>query len=202
MKGVIKKDLYMIANYCKSYLLFFVVFLIIPILSEGSAFLSAYLFLIPSMAIITVISYDEKNNWETYFEQLPISVKDTVSAKYIIGGTFIIAILLLYSVFAYIRFGSSFIETIMSMSIPATISFAMTMPCYFRYGNHVGRIAYYISLGGIAAIAAQFQASLLNTTTLALVKYSNVLALIGIGLFVASYFISIYSYKIRLKKLR
>lgn len=202
MKGVIKKDLYMIKNYCKSYLLFLLVFLVFPMFSKESSFLSAYLFLLPSMAVITVISYDEKNNWESYFQQLPVKVEETVLAKYVIGAAISIAVLLLYSVCAYFRYGVSIIYAFSTMSIVAFVSFAITMPFYFRFGSHMGRIAYYVSLGVIVFIAMQAQFNITEASPVIPNGIDGIFALIGLALFIGSYFLSVVLYKTRLKKLR
>lgn len=202
MKGLIKKDLYMIKNYCKSYLLFLIIFLVFPLFSRDSTFLSAYLFLLPSMATITVISYDERNNWETYFQQLPISAKDSVLVKYIVGGTFAMGILLLYSICMFVRYDVSIIDSLVAMSIVAFISFAITMPFYFRFGSHIGRIAYYVSLGIIVFIAVQAQFNITEASPIIPNGVNSIFSLVALLLFVGSYFLSVVLYKTRLKKLR
>lgn len=202
MKGLIKKDLLMVKNYCKSYIIFLLVFLIFPLFSKDSSFISAYLFLLPSMAVITIITYDERNNWETYFRQLPIKAEESVLVKYIIGTLFAITILFVYSICMSIRYGISFIDTFMTMSIVSCVSFTITMPFYFRFGSHVGRIAYYVSLGIVVFIATQAQFNISPTANIIVPNISKVIPLIGLLLFVGSYFLSTFLYKIRLEKLR
>lgn len=202
MKGLIKKDLLMVKNYCKSYIIFLLVFLIFPLFSKDSSFISAYLFLLPSMAVITIITYDERNNWETYFRQLPIKAEESVLVKYIIGTLFAITILFVYSICMSIRYGISFIDTFMTMSIVSCVSFTITMPFYFRFGAHVGRIAYYVSLGIVVFIATQAQFNISPTANIIIPNISKVIPLIGLLLFVGSYFLSTFLYKIRLEKLR
>lgn len=202
MKGLIKKDLLMIKNYCKSYILFVIVFLLNPMFSRGFSFLSAYLFLLPSMIVITIISYDEKNNLETYFRQLPISDKDLVLVKYIVGAILALAILFVYSFGMAIRYGVNFIDTFVTMSAIACISFAITMPFYFRFGSHIGRIAYYISLGIVIFIAMQAQFNISSTTNIIIPNIDKTIPLIGLLLFIGSYFASVFLYKIRLEKLK
>lgn len=202
MKGLIKKDLFMVKNYCKSYLLFLITFLLIPLFSKNSSFLSAYLFLVPSMIVITIITYDEKNNWETYIRQLPIKAKDSVMSKYIVGALFSIMLLLIYSLGMSIRYATGFLDTLITMSIVSSLSFVITMPFYFRFGSHVGRIAYYISLGIVIFIAMQAQVNISPSTNIIIPKVSIIYPIIGLLLFIGSYFISAWAYTIRLKKLR
>lgn len=198
MKGLIIKDLYMIKNYCKSYLLFLVIFLIMPLVSREQIFLSAYLFLLPSMTIISLLSYDEKNNWETYFEQLPVTPKNYVSTKYLLGTILLLIILVIYSLGLYFRYDISFFESIKSMSLVACLSFAITLPFYFRYGSHIGRIAYYVSLGIVVVIAMNVQFTFIDGV---LLEYlDSILCVLGICLFIGSYFLSQKLYKIRLNK--
>lgn len=202
MKGLIKKDLIMIKNYCKSYIIFLLAFLFIPLLSKGSSFISAYLFLLPSMIVITIITYDEKNNWEIYFRQLPLKVKDLVIVKYIIGTLFVVIVLFLYSTGMFVRYGISFIDTFVTMSVVSCVSFAITMPFYFRFGSHVGRIAYYISLAIVIFIATQAQFNISSTTNIIIPNIDKTIPLIGLLLFIGSYFASVFLYKIRLEKLK
>lgn len=202
MKGIIKKDLYMIINYCKPYLLFLITFLVFPLIYKGASFLSAYLFLLPSMCVITIISFDEKNNWEAYFNQLPIKVEDTILAKYIIGGGISICLLFLYSLGMCLRYGISFIYTFATLSIVSFVSFGITIPFYFRFGSHIGRIAYYLSLGIIVFFAMQAQFNISGSTSILPNNVSGMYVLLGIGVFVGSYFLSVIAYKIRLKKMK
>ena len=202
MKGLIKKDLYMIQSYCKSYLLSFVVFLIFPLFSKEASFMSAYLFLLPSMCVVTLISYDEKNNWEVYFKQLPVSVKDTVLAKYIIGFMLSIIILCIYSICLYFRYDVSIIYSFMVMSIISFTSFAITLPFYFGFGSHTGRIAYYVSIGIIVFIAMQAQFNITAASPIIPNGINGIIPLIAFSIFVGSYFLSMILYKTRLNKLR
>lgn len=69
MIGFIKKDLFMIKANLKTFLITFVLYLILAI--QGSFDITFVIPLIGIMLFITTFSYDDYNNWNAYVATIP-----------------------------------------------------------------------------------------------------------------------------------
>lgn len=85
MKGLLLKEYYMIAKYCRAFLLIVVVFLAVSFFSSDNMFFIMYPAILASMIPVTLISYDEREKWNVYSGTLPYSRAQLVSAKYLAG---------------------------------------------------------------------------------------------------------------------
>lgn len=88
MKGLLLKDFYMTAKYCRSFLLIVVVFLAVSFFGKDNVFFILYPVLISSMIPVTLMSYDEHDKWNVYSLTLPYTRGQLVSAKYLTGLIF------------------------------------------------------------------------------------------------------------------
>lgn len=196
MKGLINKYLYMIKNYCRIYAVFFVLMFISLAFSEISYIIS-FLFYIPTMMIIVLMSYDERDLWDTYFNYLPVKISQVVSVKYLIGLVIIVFEVLACSLIVGIKDPTNLVNNVSGFIVLPLISMAITLPFYFWLGVNKARIAYYIIFGAI------FASSQFVDNGLTVVNISNVLfVLCAIFIFVISWLLSIKLYERRLSKLR
>lgn len=196
MKGLINKYLYMIKNYCRIYAVFFVLMFISLAFSEISYIIS-FLFYIPTMMIIVLMSYDERDLWDTYFNYLPVKISQVVSVKYLIGLAIIVFEVLACSLIVGIKDPTNLVNNVSGFIVLPLISMAITLPFYFWLGVNKARIAYYIIFGAI------FASSQFVDNGLTIVNISNVLfVLCAIFIFVISWLLSIKLYERRLSKLR
>ena len=196
MKGLINKYLYMIKNYCRIYAVFFVLMFISLAFSEISYIIS-FLFYIPTMMIIVLMSYDERDLWDTYFNYLPVKISQVVSVKYLIGLVIIVFEVLVCSLIVGIKDPINLVNNVSGFIVLPLISMAITLPFYFWLGVNKARIAYYIIFGAI------FASSQFVDNGLTVVNISNVLfVLCAIFIFVISWLLSIKLYERRLSKLR
>ena len=85
MKGLLLKDLYMAAKYCRSILLVIVVFLSISFLGEDNLIFGFYPCLFCGMIPASLLSYDERSKWNVYCGTLPYTRAQFVSVKYLFG---------------------------------------------------------------------------------------------------------------------
>lgn len=160
MKGLLLKDIYMAAKYCRAFLLLVVIFLAVSFAGEGNTFFSVYPSFFAGTLPVTLISYDERERWNVYSGTLPYSKAQIVSSKYLIGLFTGITVFLASALVQALRMLNAdafilneyllYIATIFSLGIIAP---SLILPFIFRYGAEKGRIAYYIMIGMICAIA-------------------------------------------------
>lgn len=157
MKGLLLKDGWLTARYCRSYLLFILVFFIVSRFSGDSSFFSVYPVLLAGLLPMTLQSYDEKDRWDIYSGTLPYTRAQLVSAKYTIGLIAVAAVWLLFAAaeaVKQIRTGNFVLETYaatVAMLLPGLIGPTLVMPFIFRFGVEKGRIAHFICIGVLCA---------------------------------------------------
>ena len=82
MKGLLRKDLYLMIKYCR---LFFILIIVFSFAGawNNNLFFALYPITISSIIPVNLLSYDEKSNWSLYACTFPCSRKEIVSSKYI-----------------------------------------------------------------------------------------------------------------------
>ena len=160
MKGLILKDIYMAAKYCRAYALIAVVFLGMSVVNSENTFLLFYPCLLCGMIPVNLLAYDERSKWLQYSATLPYSKAQIVSAKYLIGLmaqlTVLAATLIAQTVRMYLNGCFSLSGLLLLLGTTLLLSaFAssIAMPFMFLWGVEKGRIAYYVMVGIVSAAA-------------------------------------------------
>ena len=199
MKGLLIKDLYMIKNYCKLYVLVLICFSIGNVFANNSIAFS-YTYMIASMVVITLMSYDENNGFNEYAYELPIDAKKIVSCKYILGLIINCLIILINALLSFVMKGSIDLHSLLLGICICCISFSITIPVYFRFGVQKGRIAYYLMIGFTVGIAVYLNDSGLQNNSIQMGEY--IIVVLAIAIFILSWFLSTGFYTLRMKKER
>lgn len=158
MKGLILKDLYMAAKYCRAYALIALVFLGVSVVNGEDTVFLFYPCLLCGMIPVNLLAYDERSKWLQYSATLPYSKAQIVSAKYVIGLMAQLVVLIATGIARSVQMrlsGNSnpaelvlLLETILLLSAFAS---SIAMPFMFRWGVEKGRIAYYVMIGLVCA---------------------------------------------------
>ena len=207
MKGLLLKDAYMAAKYCRAYLLIVAVFLIAAPFSGDNLFLMMYPCILASMVPVNLLAYDAQSKWEQYAGTLPCSRAQLVSAKYLIGLSASCGVLVLIALVQGIRMavGSIPVQALGSLMAMSLISSfvvpAITLPLIFRFGPEKGRILYMVVVGIACGISAMV--SITQSPTLFSPEISTELPVLGLTclaaavVYGASWYLSILFYKMR-----
>ena len=197
MKGLIKKDLLILKNSLKTFLIVLIIYGCMICMGTLDIF-----FLPPFISMIVMVStfnYDNYNKWDFYALTLPNGRKNVVRAKYlttvlVVAVTMIIALvigLLFLKKADYLQSLTTCLCTFLGISLFEAILY----PLIFKYGVEKARIAIFglifglIIIGGIIIKFADF--SFLDNLDF-LKNYINylILIIISIVLFI-SYKISV-----------
>ncbi len=161
MKGLLLKDAYMAAKYCRAYLLIVAVFLIAAPFSGDNLFLMMYPCILASMVPVNLLAYDAQSKWEQYAGTLPCSRDQLVSAKYLIGLLSSCGVLVVTGIAQVIRLAMDGdvqlqqVGALMAMAmITSCVVPAITLPLIFRFGPEKGRILYLVVVGMACGISA------------------------------------------------
>lgn len=201
MKGLILKDFYMTAKYCKINFLIDIIFIVISFFSANNITFLMFPIIISGVTSITMLSLDERCKWIKYSGSLPYSSAQIVSAKYLFGliiqaaTTLVIFAALLVRV-NVMNDADITIEDISlivgGMFILSLVMPAFCLPFCFGFGTEKGRFAYYIMMIIFAAVAAQFVKA--NGISDELVKYAPMILTAVVAVYALSWFISIAVY--------
>lgn len=204
MKGLLRKDLYMIWKYCRSFLVIILLFFGLSVfLNESNMFLRFYPAVMVGMIPVTIVAYDERCKWSVYSESLPLSRAQAVSCKYLLSLIGTGAILLLSSLsqimltFKTGKFNLNEYFEFLCLLTAVVLGFSsLILPFVFKFGSEKGRIANMILVGIGSALIAIFVINSKGTLSFLQIPYA-VLALTCIALFAVSWLMSIKFYEKR-----
>ena len=165
MKGLLKKEFYIIWKNFRVYFILCAAFLVYGLWSSNNFFMLFYPAMLCSMIPVSIINFDEKFGWDLYSLTFPLSRKQLVSCKYFISLICSSAICVVYtSVWAgrlllIGDYGEAM--TTLSVYLPTLITIvllppAILLPCVFKFGSQKGAYAYYAVLAGLGAMIAVF----------------------------------------------
>lgn len=161
MKALIYKDLLAVWKYCRMYLFMCAAFLISSVFVEAYSFLQMYPLILMGMLVNTLIAYDEHDKWERLVLTMPVSRKQYVTAKYLMGLTLQGTVLLLTAgahalqlVLAGKFVWEAFQMDLVILLVIASAAPSLMLPFVFRNGSEKGRMAYLIVIGTVFGLAA------------------------------------------------
>ena len=200
MKGLFRKDLYMLWFYCKSFLLLIVIFALASLGSSNNAFFTVYPVMLGSVLPVTLISYDERSHWNSCCQTLPVSRSLVVVEKYLFALFCNLCMLTLTALVQFISFAREsvflldrYLNMMSTMFVLAFFSPSIILPLIFKYGSEKGRIAYYFAICTACALAFMF-----NDRQFPVIPLPNILLpLLALGAMGFSCWVSIQFYRKR-----
>lgn len=167
MKGLLLKDLYMAARYCRFYVVISLVFTVASIWGNNIFFM-IYPVLMTTVIPVNLISYDEKSKWSVYAGTFPYSREELVSIKYVMTLIFLgVGVLMIVAAQAVkmVIYGALDWKLLglFTAVLPAV---GLTGPCImlpaiFKFGVEKGRGIFYVVIivvcalyGAVGAIGA------------------------------------------------
>ena len=210
MKGLMKKDLYNLSSY-KVSLLIALIFCSCFVLMDNINFGPVIFSVMLGMMALSTFNYDETSKSEKYILSLPVTKKEIILSKYVLGvfasviGAFLgMAItIVLVEIYNIVSSSAIFysIESLFSTTIGSIfgVSFiqAIQIPSIYKWGAERGRIQMFIIIVIIAVVGVLLTSLLKGIDISALTKIFNQYGLILIIL--ATIFMYAISYKISLK---
>ena len=206
MRGLLLKDWYMMKKYCRYYLFVSIGFILLSMMSSGNMFFIFYPCLLCGMIPVNLLGYDERSRWTEYVGTLPYTKTQIVSAKYLIGLFTQIAMLTVICITQGIKMGvegtfvlKEFLVIMMLLLIMASVASSLTLPFIFKYGVEKGRGAYYVMIG-VACAGSIIATTIYKEGLQNEIQLNGVLPIacvIGIGIYVLSWYLSVAFYKKR-----
>lgn len=169
MKGLLLKDWYALRGQAGR--LFFLIALYI-VIGEFSAGIGSIGILLCAMLPTSCLAYDERAKWDRYALSMPLSVKDLVVSKYLLGYLMLGAgaALKLLVIVLPIGNGSNFVSFVLTIAA-ALLYLALQLPILFKFGTESGRIWMMIISGAFAIGIVMIGTATLAEVDLALLPY-------------------------------
>ena len=201
MLGLIKKDLFVMKNNLKYFLLMILVFAFFSRESNIIYFIPIF---ISIMIFITTFSYDDYNKWNTYAITLPLSREKIVLAKYLTSlllmvGTVLITFLLSF-VIGTVNHSFDFDEVFPMLfgGLFALVLLQSFMyPLIYKFGTEKGRIGLFVGVFAVSGLVGYLvnHVKIDTTAFTGFIQFFNqygvlLLSIVMVILFVGSYFVS------------
>lgn len=202
MKGLIRKDFYLLWSYCRLIPLFLLAFIVFSTFSSDgqSPFFNYYPCILSSTLPVNLLAYDDAERWLTYCDTLPVTRRQYVSGKYIMSLLCDGTVFLLSAIAAVIRLcrNGAFCPADLTdqLAVLATISLlssALVMPPIFKFGAQKGRIVFIGVIGIFCGLAAILDTPDLSGVSLPI----GLLPILATVIFAASWLLSIRFYEKR-----
>ena len=156
MKGLLMKDFYLLAKYCKMYIFIAVVCIGVSIVNDNNTFFMYYPCLLASVLPVSLYAFDEKEKWCNYCGTLPVSKSKYVFAKYIFGLMIVVVAALLATSVQALKMEPMRVSDCISIAaellLAGLIPPSVILPFIFIFGVEKGRIAYFVVIGLVVAV--------------------------------------------------
>ena len=158
MRGLLKRDWYLLRPNAFFYGGFLAFFLVVCFFSQKAAsFFPVYLLAFGNSSVLALFTYDETNGWRAYAAALPGGRRTMVDARYVTGLA-IALVTAVVSALSTAMAGDGVELWFMSIYGSATLlSLAISIPITFRFGGLRARLATLVLFcalaGGITAMA-------------------------------------------------
>lgn len=158
MKGLLIKDLLLLKNQQRFFLL--ILFMSVGMLLAGvnSLFVINYITLIITMFTLSSISYDEFDNGYAFLFTLPITRNQYAAEKYVFGfvtgGSACIIVTVIAVIMNFVRGGAGTLELLITALLYLFMSLlfmAVVVPVQLKFGTEKGRIVLIFIIGIIFA---------------------------------------------------
>lgn len=158
MKGLIRKDLYMIWTYGKMLLVMSGLFLVFgALVEEQKYFFLIYPVLFGGVLPVTLISYEERDGWNSLCDTMPISRRTVVNERFLMTLLCFLALYVLtLAVQAAVLLpkgrGAELGQLACTLPGVGLLAPAVMIPVTLRWGVEKGRIVYYFFIGVFVAL--------------------------------------------------
>lgn len=162
MKGLIRKDIYMILRNFRSFLFIAAFFIVLSAFGSSNMFLTMYPMVFAAILPVSLLSYDDSSRWSAYCDAMPCTRAQVVSVKYVVALICMAVVFVLSALAQLLHWkfaGGSRDELVfllLSLLLLGLAGSAISLPAIFKLGVEKGRIIYYFVLGASCALTFLF----------------------------------------------
>lgn len=207
MKGLLLKDWYMLIKEVRFYLPFTVVYALIAVFTGMPVIFVMVNVMLGSMIVKSLMAREEINKWDSMAANLPVTKKELVAEKYVIGifGTLASNIMsFLVLLFAQLALkknvGMPLLPFFLIYAGFGIIYLAGELPVLFKFGTANGRIVFMAVVALMAGVSAGISSALSESAQSAGgVLSQGTLAAIGAGFILLSVLAAVVSVRLSVR---
>ena len=146
MNALIWKDLYAIKGQLKSAIYLLLFFMMLTFFFDMGPVVVMLAVLFGSMQVMTSFTFDEMSKWDKYALTLPVSRRDIITSKYLLGllltvGSAIIIcpVILLFNIFFESFTVGELFSILCTTSAGALLMLSLLIPIFLKFGTQKGR---------------------------------------------------------------
>ncbi len=168
MKGLLLKDAYQMWYYTRWIILAAVAMMLVGVfyMKEGSNFFMLYGGLLLGIQPMTLLAYDQSGRFSAYSAALPVTKKQIVGGKYLIGlcGMALAELLSMAALAAaQLLWGTVTVQitvaTLLQVAMLTLLGNMILLPLAYRFGYEKAKYVYYLSIGMLASLMGYFVSS-------------------------------------------
>lgn len=142
MKGLIIKDFLNLKRQGKILGIMIIFYVFLAISSGNNSMLGGVIAVLCAILPVTAFSYDERAKWDKYALTMPVSRRDLVISKYLLGLILLVAAFIINLVFNLFT-SEDQLKEILLMSLLLTggalVFLSLILPVLFKFGVEKGR---------------------------------------------------------------
>ncbi|MGB4606880.1 MAG: ABC-2 transporter permease [Tissierellia bacterium] len=199
MTGLIIKDLLNLKKQGKIYLLLVVFYFAMGLVNENTSMFTSMMTMVAVLIPLTAMAYDERSKWDRYALTMPISRKNMVMSRYLLGLIFLIVAfvlsMLVNMVISNMKTAENTLVVLGGFSTGLMLM-SVIFPLLFKFGVEKGRIFMMIVI--FIPVAALMMISKLGISMPDEEIIKSVIYLspiIGAVIFLISIYVSLWIYK-------
>lgn len=199
MTGLIIKDLLNLKKQGKIYLLLVVFYFAMGLVNENTSMFTSMMTMVAVLIPLTAMAYDERSKWDRYALTMPISRKNMVMSRYLLGLIFLIVAfvlsMLVNMVISNMKTAENTLVVLGGFSTGLMLM-SVIFPLLFKFGVEKGRIfmmiVIFIPVAALMMIS-KLGISLPDEEIIKSVIYLS--PIIGAVIFLISIYVSLWIYK-------
>ena len=200
MKGLIIKDLMNLKRQARILIIFVAFYVILAMTTKNSSVFGIVVAVICAILPVTALSFDERAKWDKYALSMPVSRRDIVMGKYMLGLLLTGAALIINLIFnLLLEHGTPLGEillTCVEYSAAGIIILSLILPFMFLFGVEKGRLIMMLILfvpAGLIILLSTLNVPMPGKDALSLLLW--IVPFAAIVLFCASLMISLKAFK-------
>lgn len=143
MKGLLLKDILTLKKQGKLLGILLAFYVVLGLAMNETATFGAMIIVVCAMLPITAMSYDERAKWDKYALSMPVSRRDIVLSKYVLGILFCAAAALAVALFGIATQPEKMGEAVavaLTTAAAGLILQSILFPIFFKFGVERGRL--------------------------------------------------------------
>lgn len=184
MKGLLIKDLYMIMRYWKAMIFFNIMYAGIAAFSEMGMLFAMMNVMLGTMVVKSLIAYEEQNKWDCLAVHLPVTAKQLVLEKYLVGfgaavftSILTAAVMMLADLLQDGKKGMLMLPNLMLFVAVGMVMLSLELPVLFKFGVEKGRLwfmAAFVLACGLMGVTGGIVGSVTEASVWQLASYAGV----------------------------